>query len=637
MKKIVIFSLISIILLGGCGIAASAPDSMKHNRMTTEYHTSSFQFSNTPTILEVGDAVKIQISGVTSELLEPNRPVLPLFIRTYQIPYGSQNVQVVCTPQNITTISLSKKILSARLAPLSKIGKTSSPAQDGSVYNSTRFYPSDWYKYDIGAGRDSNGNERMFIKIICYPVRYSPANNQIHYTASFDVSLCYDAPETTAPVNETYDMVIIAPQSFASRLQPLIDFKNMKGLKTTFQAVEDILLQYTGADPPEQVKYFIKDAYDTWGIRYVLLIGGLKSHLLAHDKDTISAGWKAWWVPVRYVSIPQDDDEGCLSDLYYGCLYNATGAFDSWDSNQDGVYAAWGAPGVPRDTFDLYPEVSVGRLPVANKREVDRVVQKIIRYESSSPAEKPWYTNFIGIGGKTFDYYEGKPDGEYLCDLAYNNTKQSIPEMNLIPIYSSNKNTSRFVPKASDILKAFSKGAGYIAFQGHGNPLVWDTIWFDGAYPDDWCGGITLYHFLRLSNKEKLPIVVVGGCHNGMYNVSLLQTLRDRTGSQYFCYGAPLPVCFSWGLVLKYPGGAIASTGCTGYGMGYQGNPVSLSAKLESHFFYQIGTGATHLGQAHSGSIQKFLLEEEIHQVEAFVITNWALFGDPSLRLGGYS
>jgi hypothetical protein len=70
--------------------------------------------------------------------------------------------------------------------------------------------------------------------------------------------------------------------------------------------------------------------------------------------------------------------------------------------------------------------------------------------------------------------------------------------------------------------------------------------------------------------------------------------------------------------------------------MGYMGNPVSLSAKLESNFFYQIGNGSTHLGQAHSGAIQKFLFEEEIHQVEAFVITNWALFGDPSLRLGGY-
>ena len=156
----------------------------------------------------------------------------------------------------------------------------------------------------------------------------------------------------------------------------LLTYKNSKGVATTFKSMEDILTEYTGADQPEQVKYFIKYAYDTWNITYVLLVGGLKSHIYAKDKDTRSAGWKAWWVPVRYVSMPQDDDEGCLSDLYYGCLYNATGGFDSWDSNGDGVYAAWDAPGAAKDKFDMNPEVYVSRLPVANKIEVRPYGQK---------------------------------------------------------------------------------------------------------------------------------------------------------------------------------------------------------------------------------------------------------------------
>jgi hypothetical protein len=174
------------------------------------------------------------------------------------------------------------------------------------------------------------------------------------------------------------------------------------------------------------------------------------------------------------------------------------------------------------------------------------MVQKIITYESTSPEEKPWYRNFIGIGGKTFGYYQGKPDGEYLCDLTFNYTKQAIPDLNLIPVYTTNRNTSGLVPVTKDLQKSISQGAGYVDFQGHGSPLAWDTIWFDGSYPSDWCGGITVYNFLKVSNNEKLPIVVVGGCHNGLYNVSLLKTLRDKTGSQYFTYGVPLPVCFSF-------------------------------------------------------------------------------------------
>ena len=579
MKKIIAISFLGFFISSGWAAAASELENPLENTMREKNTTLSLQCSSQPVILERAESVVVQIKEMTSQLIEPNKPVLPIIVKTCQIPYGSTNITVTCTPDDINTMVLSKKIMAACIAPLSKISDITTTIKDDSIYNSTLFYPKSWYRYTIGAGCDTNGDEIVFVKIVCYPVRYSPANNQIEYTTSFDIDLTYEEPLTTTHTNETYDLVIIAPKTFKSKLQPLIDFKNSKGLKTTFKAVEDILNQYSGADPPEQVKYFIKDAYDTWGIQYVLLVGGLKSHLYANDKDTASAGWNAWWVPVRYVNIPQDDDEGCLSDLYYGCLYNSTGGFDSWDSNGDGVYAAWNAPGAAKDTFDMYPEVYVGRLPVANKREVSNMVQKIITYESTSPAEKPWYKNFVGIGGKTFGYYEGQPDGEYLCNLTYNYTKRAIPDLKLIPVYSTNKNTSGLVPVAKDIQKAISQGAGYVDFEGHGNPLVWDTIWFDGSYPNDWCGGITLYNFLKLSNREKLPIVVVGGCHNGLYNVSLLKTMRDKTGSQYFCYGIPLPVCFSWGLVVKYPGGAIASTGCTGFGMGYQGNPVSLSGR----------------------------------------------------------
>jgi hypothetical protein len=636
MKKIIPIFMIGTLVFCGFGAVAFNSDNFMEKAIISKSNSTSFQFSSKPILCEREESVKIEINGTTSQLLEPNKPVLPIFVKLYQLPYGSKNIKVTCTPKDTGTIILTKKIISARIAPLSKINDLKTSMNDNTVYNSSAFYPNNWYKYDIGAGRDSNNTEVIFVKIVCYPVRYSPANNQIDYATHFDIIITYDAPMIKSQTLDEYDMVIIAPKSFESNLQPLIDFKNSKGLKTIFKSVEDIFNEYNGADPPEQVKYFIKYAYDTWGIKYVMLVGGLKSHIYAKDKDTRSAGWKAWWVPVRYVNIPEEDDEGCLSDLYYGCLYNATDAFDSWDSNHDGVYAAWGAPGVAKDTFDMNPEVYVSRLPVANKIEVSQMVKKIIAYESSGPDAKPWYKNFIGIGGKTFDYYEGKPDGEYLCDLEFNYTKNAIPDLNLVTVYSTNRNTSGFVPIARDIQKAISQGAGYVDFEGHGNPLVWDTIWFDGSYPNDWCGGIHLYNFLKISNDAKLPVVIVGGCHNGLYNVSLLKTLFDKAGTQYFCYGIPIPVCFSWGLVVKYPGGAIASTGCTGYGMGYEGNPVSLTGELESNFFYEIGNGSTNLAQAHSRAIQKFLAEKEIGQIEAFCITNWALFGDPSLRLGGY-
>jgi hypothetical protein len=56
-------------------------------------------------------------------------------------------------------------------------------------------------------------------------------------------------------------------------------------------------------------------------------------------------------------------------------------------------------------------------------------------------------------------------------------------------------------------------------------------------------------------------------------------------------------------MCVKARGGAIASTGCTAYGLG-SSPPDELSGGLESYFFYEIGQDkVTTIGEAHSGSI----------------------------------
>jgi hypothetical protein len=639
MKKFIPIVLVSILVLSGLGAAAFTTNvSLKQASPNAQSISASVSFASQPTFEQKDGFINVEINGATTQLLNQNKPVLPVYVKTYEIPYGSTNIQVTATPKNIDTMTISQQIAPARIAPISKMSQRTTYVKDQSIYGSAALYPNSWSTLNLGAGRNDNNVEVIFVKVVCYPVRYSPMNNEITYAGSFDISISFDAPKTQPKTVDAFDMVVIAPAKFQTQLQPLIDEKIAKGVATTFKSVEDILTEYTGFDQPEQVKYFIKYAYDTWGITYVLLVGGLKSEILSHDKDTRSAGYTDWWVPVRYVSMPQEDDEACLSDLYYGCLYNATG-FDSWDSNGDGVYGAWDAPHAANDIVDLYPEVYVARLPCSTAREVTTVVNKIITYESTGADAKSWYNNFIGIGGKTFDYFDGQPDGEYLCSLAYSYIHNLNPNANLVSVYSTNRNTSGYVPDKSGIEKAITQGAGFVDFEGHGFPLGWNTIWFDGSYDNgDWVGGILLYNFLQINNKAKLPVVVVGGCHNALYNVSVIPGMKDKAGTNYFVFGYPVPVCFSWGLVVKPRGGAIASTGCTGYGMGYQGNPVTLSAELESNFFWQIGmNGATHLAQAHSKAIQKFVTEEPIDQLAAFCVTNWALLGDPSLQFGGYS
>jgi len=644
MNKIISVLIIVVLVLSGLGTAAFTTNSNIQSAMIVKHESTSVIFSSQPTLFEVNEFVEIEMIGATTKLLELNKPKLPIYVKTYQIPFGSTNIQVICSAENIGTMTLMKEVVPARIVPLSKMSEKTEYVKDASVYKSTALYPDNWYSYDFGAGRNENGQEVTFVKVVCYPVRYSPLNNELIYARGFNIFINYEAPITPEKTfTEQFDMVVIAPKKFEKALQPLIDEKNAKGVTTIFKSVEDILNEYTGYyDQPEQIKYFIKYAYDTWNITYVMLVGGLKSHIYAKDKDTISAGWKAWWVPVRYVSIPLFDDEGCLSDLYYGCLYNSTGGFDSWDSNGDGVYAAWNISGYANDTFDMNPEVYVSRLPCTNTIEVKIVVKKILTYESTGPDEKPWYKTFIGAGGKTYAYYEGQPDGEYCCDIAYNYTKNAIPDLQFVKLYSTNRDTGGLTPTPKDITKSITKGAGFAIFEGHGSPLGWDTIWYDGVYPKNWTGGVLVSDFIFFSNGNKLPVVIIGGCHNGLYNITMIGGLLDKSGKDYFMYGIPFPVCFCWAFVLKPHGGAIASTGDTGYGLGSEDegveDPVSLSSELELNFFWQIGNNnITNLAAAHGQAITKYINENDIDYLDAFCITNWAVFGDPSLKFGGYS
>ena len=598
--------------------------------------SSSVTLSSQPMFTEKDGFIQVSMVGATTSLSERNKPVLPIVVRTFEVPFCSKDITVECIPRIISSMDLRSQIVPACIASLSKPSGGMPYLMDVSVYENRACYPGVWYTYDLGSGRNNTGQEVTFVKVICYPVQYSPLGHELRYALGFDITVRYILPAKQAKLLSTYDLVVIAPQAFQTTLQPLIDHKYTKGVKTLFKTTEDIFSQYIGADPPEQVKLFIKDAYDTWGIRYVLLVGGLKSHVNAHDKDTSSAGYSAWWVPVRYANIILYDEgyfPSVICDLYYGCLYNATGGFDSWDSNHDGIYAAMGDPGVANDTFDLYPEVAVGRLPVTTTRELSIVVNKIITYENSGPEEKPWYNTFIGVAGKVIEEFQGKPDGEYLADLAYNETKNAIPDLRHVQAYASNRGTGRLVPVPRDIIKAISDGAGFVDFEGHGSIYEWGCIWAnkDGSHRRDYTPLISIYHFFWLSNGEALPVVTSIACWNGLFNWSMFR--KNTSWGGLFAYS-----CFCWGLVLKNQGGAIASIGNTGSGwMNDTGDPVNFGPELNINFYYEIGNGSIILGQAHSGAIQKFLATEHIGLYGAYCIAIWQLFGDPSLRLGGYS
>ena len=627
MKKILPIVVIGILLLGG----VQAVDITEKDTENEVDVTESFSFSN-PLIEEDEQYMILQLQETDLSLMDPGKPEMPMITYSLDIPFGAKNIRITYTPSNEFELDLNKKIKPTPEPVILERVNIGFPEliEDTDVYSSPDRYPATWYDTKITSGLKSNKDRVTHISLYMYPAQYSPALNKIYYINEATLDITYDPPNQKLTFEDEYDLVIIAPKKFSSNLQSLVSHKNSNNVKTFLKTTEEIISEYTGFDKPEQIKYFIKDAIETYNIKYVLLVGGLKSYIYAKDRDDCNQGSSAWHVPVRYTNIKKSglNDPGALCDLYYADIYDKEGNFSSWDSNEDGIYAKWG-----KDDLDLNPDVYVGRLPCRNTREVNTVVKKIIEYETTTPSTKSWYKRMVGISGLSHDFYQEQPDGEYLTDLGMSYVEDLIDEE--VRLYASNEGSGGPLPEPNYITRAFINGARFIFFSGHGSPLVWVTHPISGT--DTWMQRMRTYDMWKFFNFKKLPIVVVGGCHNAQFNITLLTTLfSSKLGDDqwYWTHGMPGSNCFCWKMMTIPWGGAVASVGGTGLTTSLSGKPNSGNSRLATDFFYMIGEkGVTTFGEAFSGAIEKFIDENTIRLWEAHVITIWNALGDPSLNL----
>jgi hypothetical protein len=230
----------------------------------------------------------------------------------------------------------------------------------------------------------------------------------------------------------------------------------------------------------------------------------------------------------------------------------------------------------------------------------------------------------------------------------------------------------------NDIMDAFSKGYGFVFFEGHGSPRTWSNhypgipgnrrsgdapglfvtnIWPIFPYFD-----IPVLPMNKFSNVNKLPIVCVAGCHNSQFNVTLLTSFLDGWWLDYYfginknyythTYGSPVPECWSWYMVKLPNTGAIATLGNTGYGWGSEGDVCTIGTGdgwISTEFFRQYGEENLHiLGDAFSQAVSSYISHHKSlvlnywrddygwDGIDEKTVLQWVMLGDPSLKIGGY-
>ncbi|RLF29382.1 MAG: hypothetical protein DRN05_01900 [Thermoplasmata archaeon] len=438
--------------------------------------------------------------------------------------------------------------------------------------------------------------------------------------------VCQMGPVGENDNSSIYQLLVIAPSRFKKALQPLILHKNRMGVSSRLVTLDEVYDQmyWKGRDDAEKIKYFIKTAVEEWGVKYVLLVGGMKGQ------------WGKWYVPVRYVHMDDGWEDKFITDLYYADIYDSNGNFSTWDSDNDGIFGEWYEDKAEDEGIDLYPDVCVGRLPCRNVFEVKIVVKKIIDYETKTFG-KDWFGDMLVVAGDTYPESQNPNwtgyEGEYYAERALEN----MTGFNPVRLYASDGSFS----KQSDVIKALSKGCGFVYFVGHGNPTTW------GNHPPNstsFITGLKVWSMYRLRNHGRFPVCVVSGCHNCQFDVSILRFF-NKTGRYR---GEATPECWGWWLTRKIGGGAIATIGCTALGYTKE-DKISFDGGLnwlEVEFFRSYGQKHIHvLGETWAEAVSSYIDTFPIDWnssakndsfIDAKVVESWNIIGDPSLMIGGY-
>ena len=584
------------------------------------YINLDFSFSE-PVITEDEDYSYVTVAEADFNHIADGAPVLPVKLVLQEFIFGTEIVSINYEISAPVTLPLEKKISFGRCSPLGT-------DMDEDIYGSSNLYPADWVTYHTGGGLSSN-NHKTYLAVRIYPTRYKPLNDQLQYITQISLNITYAEPDQP-PINENsdYDLLILAPSEFKASLQPLVNHKNDNGVTTELVELSEVYNQMSseGRDNAEKIKYYIKEAIETKGVRYVLLVGGMKGQGFS------------WHFPIRYSHVvPPDEQEyaeqSFISDLYYADIYDSAGGFSSWDSNENDVFGEW--DDTNKDEMDLYPDVYLGRLACRYNFEVITMVNKIINYEDDGVSDS-WFKNMVLIAGDSYNDSKGFIEGEVICEQAFD----YMPGFNAVRLYAAE---DQDIDKDS-VKQVIDPGCGFAYFCGHGNPGTWSTHFPPNA--QGWVTGFDAFDMIHLKNKEKLPIVVIGGCLNSRFDVTILNlfiNLQEALQTSTW-----MPRCWSWWLTCKIGGGAIATIGSTGLGThgreDTDNNDISdylevLDGWLELRFFQLYGIeNSKNLGENHGISLTEYLhtFLGGNEKMDVKMVQQWILFGDPSLRIGGY-
>jgi len=265
MKKILPILIVGVLLISGLGAVATPVGEYKHQKTSLSFSQLSIQ--------EKDDYITLELDGANSVLMKKDHYMVPTCIETFTFPFGTEIESVRCTPKNIHSQQITKDLMIAPEPVL--YDQFTLDTQTESIKTTPKTIQK-WYEYDVGAGMINRNERGIIVKVEVYPVQYDPSKNMIEWAEDVNIAIEYE-PSSVQPLSrDVYQLIVIAPDEFSDELASLITHKNDRGVTAKFVGLSEVY-GGTGRDNQEKIKYYIKDAIETWSTSiFILFFGSAK-------------------------------------------------------------------------------------------------------------------------------------------------------------------------------------------------------------------------------------------------------------------------------------------------------------------------------------------------------------------------
>jgi len=351
MKKIIAIGIIGMFLLTSFSVFVIADKKNTCSLITTSY---SFE---TPVIknIDIDGSVYVRVDMKDAPCGgNPGEPRLPAKGAYILLPQGKRVSDIIVTPGEMVCLGSGFVVEPVEEpVPLSEINLAPLPIPNKIIYSSRDTFPGRLFT-NIGTG-NFRGYQILVLKL--HPVQYIPITGELFYYPDLTISvetvedenantlyrgLEKDKLEVIKKVNnpcvadtylqtksrsntlDLYDMLIITTDSLKDSFEPLAIEHNNSGVRTIIKTLSDI-----GCNTPEEIRDYIRDAYNDMEIEYVL-IGG--------DHDIVPAKklYFGWWKPPFGYGVYEYGP----ADIYYSDLDSLYDLGDIFEPDGSGDYYA---------------------------------------------------------------------------------------------------------------------------------------------------------------------------------------------------------------------------------------------------------------------------------------------------------